>query len=200
MPTGTHNYTTGKGEHNYLVSIGWVDEGIGWYGLTEVPVPKIEEQVIYEGNDVRITTKGISKNGNGWDIKLFIENNSDLNLGFNAHAYAINGIMTKNNIYDMDCDVAARKKTNTFLKLKESVLKAYDINEIKCVDVVFWAYDNDKSYKEFDTGQIEIRTNLYKGGHDQIHGTNIFDSEGIKVDYLGRDGNKFDYVITNRTG
>lgn len=30
--SGSHNYTTGRGEHDSLVSIGWHDEGIGWYG------------------------------------------------------------------------------------------------------------------------------------------------------------------------
>ena len=28
-----HNYTTSLGENDYLVSIGWQAEGIGWYGL-----------------------------------------------------------------------------------------------------------------------------------------------------------------------
>ena len=30
--SGSHNYTTSRGEHDSLVSIGWHDEGIGWYG------------------------------------------------------------------------------------------------------------------------------------------------------------------------
>ena len=68
------------------------------------------------------------------------------------------------------------------------------------MDALFWAYDNDKSFKEFDTEQIEIKTSLYDGSHDLIQGTNIFDSEGIKVDFLSRDGNKFNFVITNATG
>jgi len=28
-----HNYTKDKEEHDGLVSIGWRDEGIGWYGV-----------------------------------------------------------------------------------------------------------------------------------------------------------------------
>lgn len=31
--SGSHNYTTSRGEHDSLVSIGWNDEGIGWYGV-----------------------------------------------------------------------------------------------------------------------------------------------------------------------
>ena len=30
---GSHNYTTSLDEHSRLVSIGWNDEGIGWYGI-----------------------------------------------------------------------------------------------------------------------------------------------------------------------
>ena len=33
--TGTHNYTTRKKENDYLVSIGWREEGIGWYGVAQ---------------------------------------------------------------------------------------------------------------------------------------------------------------------
>ncbi len=31
--TGTHNYTASKEENDHLVSVGWREEGIGWYGL-----------------------------------------------------------------------------------------------------------------------------------------------------------------------
>lgn len=30
--SGSHNYTTSKDENNQLVSVGWQEEGIGWYG------------------------------------------------------------------------------------------------------------------------------------------------------------------------
>ncbi|MDO4405248.1 MAG: hypothetical protein Q4C09_09450, partial [Atopobiaceae bacterium] len=33
--SGSHNYTTSKSEHDYLCSIGWRDEGIGWYAVAE---------------------------------------------------------------------------------------------------------------------------------------------------------------------
>lgn len=163
-------------------------------------IPEIEEQVIYEGNDVVITAKGIEKSGSGWNVKLLIENNSALNLGFNAHAYGINGIMTHNNIYDMDCDVAAGKKANTELEIKGSVLNDYGITEVRCIDVLFWAYDNDEMFKEFDTDQIEIQTSLYDGTHDVFTGDTIYESDGIKVDYLSTNDNDYLFSIENTTG
>ena len=30
---GSHNYTTSKGENDFLAANGWNAEGIGWYGL-----------------------------------------------------------------------------------------------------------------------------------------------------------------------
>lgn len=30
---GTHNYTTSTEERDHLVSLGWVDEGVAWYGV-----------------------------------------------------------------------------------------------------------------------------------------------------------------------
>ena len=87
-------------------------------------------------------------NRNCWNIGILIENESSLNLGFNAHAYAVNGIMTRNNIYSMDCDVAAGKKATTELEIEDKFLEKYGIEHIKCIDVLFWVYDNDKLYKE----------------------------------------------------
>ncbi len=166
---------------------------------SEAILSLIEPTVIYEGNEVTITATEIKEHGSGYNINLLIENNSELNLGFNAHAYAINGIMTRNNIYAMDCNVAAGKKANATLELKGSVLKEYGISSIRCVDVLFWAYDNDKYFKEFDTGQVVIRTSSYDETHDIISGTNIYEKDGIAVDYLDHVGNDFRFVITNNT-
>ena len=163
-------------------------------------VPTIEKQVIYEENGATITAMDIKRSGSGYVITLLIENNSSLNLGFNAHAYAVNGIMTKNNIYDMDCDLAAGKKANAQLEIKGSFLEYYGIESIGCVDALIWAYDNDKHFKGFDTGQVEIRTSLYDGSHSYLNGDTVYDSDGLRVGYLGHDGNKYYYGITNNTG
>ena len=38
---GSHNYTTSLDEHSRLVSIGWNDEGIGWYGVSGAEAPVV---------------------------------------------------------------------------------------------------------------------------------------------------------------
>lgn len=159
----------------------------------------IDECVLYEGNDVIITVKGIEQSGSDYEVKLLIENNSALNLGFNAHAYGVNGIMTRNNIYDMDCDVAAGKKTNTSFKIESSFLNEYDISEIRFIDILFWAYDNDKMFKEFDTDQLRIYTSLYDNSDDIPSGDTIYSDDNIRVDFVSSEGNDYTFLIVNNT-
>lgn len=162
--------------------------------------PEINNAVVYEGNGVVITATGIEKSWDGWTVKLLIENNSSLSLGFRVRSIAVNGIMFNYYIYSDLGDVAAGKKANVVLEIQDSYLDEYGITEVRCIDLHVWAYDNDKAYKEFDTGQIEIQTSLYDGTHDLIEGTTIYDADGVKVDYLKTDGNEYSFCITNNTG
>lgn len=166
-----------------------------------IELTTVAREVIYEQNNVTITVTGLEETKSTWNVNILIENNGELNLGFYAHAYGVNGIMTKNNIYDMDCDVAAGKKANTSLQIKKDVLKEIgDISQIRCIDVLFWAYDNDKYFKEFDTGQLEIRTNFYNGEHDSYAGTEIFNDGKISVQYLYHKKDGYYFCIANNIG
>ena len=158
---------------------------------------EVEEQVLYEGHDVKIVLKSVEESALTTDFKIYIENDSDLNLGFNAHAYGVNGIMTGNNIYDMDTDVAAGKMANTVLSIDNSILSEYGSDHVEYVDVLFWAYDNDKMYKEFETDVVRFTSNYYDGEAEKITGTTIYDENGICVDFLTSDENGATYVLTN---
>ena len=70
--------------------------------------PSIKETLIYDANNVLIYISSLEDN----IIKFYIENNSDKNYSFTAHSFAINGIMARNNIYDMYCSVASYSKAN----------------------------------------------------------------------------------------
>jgi hypothetical protein len=159
----------------------------------------IKETLIYDNNGVKIYTKRAEQTDKTYNIYFYIENNSDLDLGFNAHSYAINKVNTDNNIYDMDCDVSCGKKANTVLEIDKTVLKKLNINEIKCIDILFWAYDNDKMYKSFDTGQITISTDLDDGIYNIYESQNIYENNGIIVKYLNNNENKYNFVLENNT-
>ena len=165
-----------------------------------VNVGELSEQEIFNNNGVRIVANGIESDWLCYRVNIFIENNSSLSLGFNARAYGVNGIMTGNNIYAMDTDVAPGKKANTTLDIDKSFIKENGISEIRCIDVLFWAYDNDKAFKEFDTAQLEIKTSLYDNTHDSLQGKNLYSSNGVKVDCLSDKKNEFTYLISNSTG
>ena len=88
----------------------------------------VTEELIFDDREVKIYVKSIEEKASEYLLNLNIENNSSLNLGFNAHAYSINKIMTNNNIYDMDYDVAAGKKTIAQLETKKSLLEELNIS------------------------------------------------------------------------
>lgn len=160
----------------------------------------VAESILFEENDVIIKTNGCEETNSSLNIGIYIENNSNLNLSFNAHAYAINGIMTGNNIYDMDCDVAAGKKANTILEIDKNVMNTLGVKRLKNIDVLFWAYDNDKYFKAFDTNQIFIPTNYNDDTYDCYTGTTVYSDKDVQVDYLGTDNGEYLYAITNSTG
>ena len=179
------------------------DAALSGYFIEEVEPQLFEVQnpVIYEGNGTIVQITEVKDGGSSFDIKVNIVNNSDLNLGFNARAYAVNGIMTGNNIYDMDCDVAAHRQANTTLKLKKDFLEEYKISTVKRIDLLLWAYDNDKAYKEFDSGQLTILTTADDGVYDEmLSGETVYENQGVKIDYLGRKGNDYKFSMTNTTG
>lgn len=158
------------------------------------------EQIIYNNRNVIMKVTGSENTSSGTKINFYIENNSNLNLSFNAHSYGVNGIMTRNNIYDMRTEVAAGKKANTSLLIKNSILNEYNINCIKYVDILFWAYDNDKMFKSFETNVIRIKSDKYDDYTSIISGTEVYNKNGIKIDYLSINNDSIKYVVTNTTG
>lgn len=158
------------------------------------------EQTIYEGYDVVMKVTGSENTSSGVKLNIYIENNSNLNLNFNAHSYGVNGIMTRNNIYDMKTKVAAGKKANATLTIKNSTLKKYGIDYIKYIDILFWAYDNDKMFKSFETNTITIMSDKYDNKNSWMKGKEVYNKSGLKVDYLSINDGKIKYVVTNTTG
>ena len=167
----------------------------------EPVVFEIVNPMIYEGHGTTVTITNIEDGGDTFNLRVNIVNDSDLNLGFNARAYAVNGIMSGNNIYDMDCDVAAHREANTILKLKKDFLKEHNIETVKRIDLLLWAYNNDESFKEFDSGQLTIFTTNDDGDHSEsITEKRVYEANGLSVDYLGSSGNTFTFAVTNNTG
>lgn len=167
-----------------------------------------EDFVLYEENGIHVETKGLTDSPSTGTIGLYIENNSNLNLGIAPYAYAINGIMAGGDQYGINSsDVAPGKKANSTLELidtweNKDFFKDYQMNEVDSFDVLLWAYDNAKSFKAFDSGQIHadvtgttvVSSPVFDGAQ------NLYNQNGISVDFISSEGNSFTFCITNTTG
>ncbi|MDO4445865.1 MAG: DUF4190 domain-containing protein [Bacillota bacterium] len=163
----------------------------------ETKEQSVEPVILYD-DKIKIEMTDIDKE-NG--IYLHMENKSDLNLGIMAHSIAINGYMIGGNSYGFNAyDIVAGKKANGIERLDEEILEKYGIESFDTLDILFWAYDNDKSYKSFDTNQIHAEIKEGANNLLNISGDNIYKNKGIQVDYIEKSDNTYTFCLTNTTG
>lgn len=80
----------------------------------------VEEQVLYDENDIKITATGLEDSMLGTELKLLIENNSSKSITVQAGNANVNGYMVPTM---MSADVASGKKANNSLTFETSGLK-----------------------------------------------------------------------------
>ena len=100
----------------------------------------IEETVMYDEGDVKITATGLSYSNYDVKLELMIENNTDKDLEFVSGSMgyscnSVNGIMTNDGY--LLCDVAAGKKANDSISFDFDQLMLYGINEIADIEIGF---------------------------------------------------------------
>ena len=167
-----------------------------------------EDFILCNENGLYIETKGLSDAPSTNEIGLYMENNSDLSLGVAPYAYAINGIMAGGDQYGFNStDIAPGKKANATIKLvdewnNKDFFKDYQIDTVSSFDALFWAYDNDKSFKAFDSGQIHADLSGIEMQDSPVFSDcqTIYDQNGVKVDFISKDGNNYNFCVTNTTG
>ena len=121
----------------------------------------IEETVLYDAQDVRITATGLSYNSTSVDINLDIENNSNKDLSFTActlgySCNSVNGYMIPDGY--LNCDVTAGKKANDTITLSYDALMVYGIFELSDIELGFTITDDD--YNKIYTGPCPLKTSL----------------------------------------
>ena len=119
----------------------------------------IEETVLVDENDVRITAKELTYGSYAAELTLGIENNSDRNLSIIANSVgyscnSVNGYMIPEGY--LNCDVAAGKKANASISISYDTLMLYGIFEIADMEVGFDIVDDD--YNHIYTGPRSITT------------------------------------------
>lgn len=142
------------------------------------PVTTFETGQIYNENDCIISVTS----GDANSIDFCIENNSSKDYEFDIHSLAINGIMTNCNIYTMDTHVPAGKKSNATLKFDKEWLE--NIDDIEYIDVLFWAYDKAEMFKDYETGIIRIKTNLFSSPASFSPAQSQIDLNGLNISLI----------------
>lgn len=140
----------------------------------------IEEQVLYDENDIKITATGIEDGWLGTELKLLIENNTDQSITVQAKNANVNGYMVTTM---MSADVAAGKKANDSLTFETSGLKECGIDSIATMEFAFHIFDAESWDDIVDTDMIKIETSIaesYTQTYDDS-GEVLVDSNGIKI-------------------
>ena len=101
-------------------------------------------------------------------------------------------------MYDMSSEIAAGKKANTVLEIEKKFFTDYGITEAKYVELMLAIHDVD-TYDTVYTDPLRIETNLYDGTFNEIVGTEIYNENGITVDYMYTNENEVTYCVTNNT-
>lgn len=140
----------------------------------------IEDQVIYDANDIKITTMGLDDSIWGTELKLLIENNSSQNITVQARNANVNGYMVSTM---MSADVAAGKKANDALNFETSGLKECGIEQMATMEFCFHIFDADSWDDIVDTDVISISTSIAEGfiqNYDDS-GEVLVDSNGVRI-------------------
>lgn len=126
----------------------------------------LEETVMYDANDVKITATGLTYDSWSAKIELLIENNSEKDLSFISGSIgyccnSVNGYMWADSY--MNCDVAAGKKATDTIRFNFDSLQLYGIDILSDIEIGFDISDED--YNDIYTGPCSVKTSAYKD-HD----------------------------------
>jgi hypothetical protein len=140
----------------------------------------IEEQILYDENDIKITAKGIEDGWLGTELELLIENNSTKSITVQARNANVNGYMVDTM---MSADVAAGKKANDSLTFETSGLKECGIENIAIMEFYFYIFDAETWDEIVSTDVITVETSIadsYVQTYDDS-GEVLVDTSGVKI-------------------
>lgn len=140
----------------------------------------IEEQVLYDENDIKITATGLEDSWLGTELQILIENNSSQSITIQARNANVNGYMVPT---VMSADVAAGKKANDSLTFETSGLKECGIDNIATMEFLFHIFDSESWDEIVDTDVITVETSIaesYTQAYDDS-GEVLVDTDGIKI-------------------
>lgn len=140
----------------------------------------IEEQVLYDANDIKITATGLEEGWMGTELKLLIENNSSQSITVQTRNASVNGYMVDTLL---SSDVASGKKANDSLTFETSGLNECGIKSIATMEFYFHIIDSESWDDIIDTDVISIDTSIAENYTQTVDdsGEVLVDSNGVKV-------------------
>ena len=141
----------------------------------------IEQTVIYDENDVKITAKEWHMTGDfGPELKVSIENNSDKTLTFQTQDASINGYMVESTISE---NVDPEKDVEKGIYFFKTDVETSGIQDAADIQFKFHITDTKTGETVIDTDMITLKTSSadgFKYEYDES-GDVIYDKDGIKV-------------------
>ena len=121
----------------------------------------IEETVLVDEYDVRITATELSYDNYSAKLGLVFENNSEKELSFISNSFgyscnSVNGYMVETGY--LNCNVAAGKKAKATISFDYDLLMLYGIYEIADIEIGFDIEDDD--YNHNYSGPRQIKTSI----------------------------------------
>ncbi|MDD4112897.1 MAG: hypothetical protein PHC56_07695 [Herbinix sp.] len=141
----------------------------------------IDEQVIYEGNDIIVTATGFDSNDLfGPSISVLIENNSDKNITVQSRNSSVNGLMIDTMF---SADVSAGKKANDAITFSSSELEVSGITTIKDIELSLHIIETESWDTIIDTDTRVLNTTADASFVQEYDtsGSVVYDSDDIKI-------------------
>lgn len=163
----------------------------------------VEETVIYDENDIKITIKSLSEGWGGSELKVLLENNTDKNIAFSADEFIINGITLSGFGY---VEASAGKKANGTITFYNEQLELCGIETIATIVGVDAHIFDSESYDDLYETPFSITTSAgadYEQAIDDS-GDVLLASDGVTVIYKGMGeglmGKMVNLLVKNETG
>lgn len=140
----------------------------------------IDEVVVYDENDIKITVTGLEESSLGQEIKIQVENNTDRNITLSGDNYIVNGISMNGFLFEQ---VAAGKKAKGSITFYTEYLENAGVEQLATVDCVdAYIYDSD-SYEDLYQTPFIIETSIAGDYVQEIDdsGEVVFEEAGVTV-------------------
>jgi hypothetical protein len=151
-----------------------------------------EEQVLFEQQGIKLTLKGFEDSLFGPELKVLVENNSDVPITVQTRDVSVNGYMMSAVMFSSD--VAPGKKNNDTITFMSSELESSGISTISTIELSFHVFNSDSWDSIFDTDTIAVNTSA-AGSISQSTTAEtksiVFEQGGIKISFVDFDTKSF---------